>query len=105
MAKFQRKPPVFDALQFTGGTANAKSIVEGVATLAPNYIVRYQPVSSEYGLMSGTVQEFKSTERLKIESPDGTVWYANLTDWVMVSREKDVAVLTNADFTAQFQPA
>jgi len=104
MAKYQMKPPVFDALQFTGGVANAKTIVEGVTALTQRFIARYQPAYSEYGSVGGAVQEFKTPERIKIESVDGTItWYANPTDWVSVSRDGNVEILTNAAFTAQYQ--
>jgi hypothetical protein len=106
MAKFQRKPPVIDALQFTGGTANAKTIVEGVATLAPTYTLRYIPAGSEYGLQGGVVAEFKNTERLRVENmADGVLKFASVGDWVIATRNGEVEVLTNADFTAQYQPA
>lgn len=104
MAKFQKKPSIYDALQFTGGVANAKTIVQGVSSLAPDVSVRYVPAASEYGLLDGAVNEFKNPERLRIESTsDNTTWYANLTDWVMVSRDGHVSVLTNEDFAAQYQ--
>lgn len=106
MAKFQKKPPVFDALQFTGGQANAKTIIEGISALgAGNYVVRFIPAASEFGLEAGAVKEFKATERLRIT--DQTTMEAqtvNVGDWVMVNREKTVEVLTNASFTEQFQP-
>lgn len=105
MAKVQQKPPVFDALQFTGGQASAKTIVEGAATLAPNYVIRYQPARQEFGLKDGVVSQFPIPERLRIESMlTQTEEYALVGSWVMVSREGILDVLTDAEFTSQYQP-
>lgn len=106
MPKYQRKPLVFDALQFKGGTANARTIVESAATLAPNFIVRYQTATSEWGMANGAITEFKIPERLRIESMlDQTVTYAPVGSWVMVSKEGLVDVLTDAEFTNLYQSA
>lgn len=105
MAKFQKKPPIYDALQFND-QATAKTIIENMATLAPDYSVRFLPASSEFGLQGGVVTEFKAGQRLRIESTvHNTTWFANTSDWVMVSRDGLVTILTNASFTEQYQPA
>jgi hypothetical protein len=105
MPKYQRKPPVFDALQFTGGQANAKAIVEGVnATSKGRFQARYLPAASEFGIQNGAVAEFKKTEQIKIIGIANTSadQYANVGDWVLVDRDGLVSVLTDAAFTEQF---
>lgn len=103
MAKFQKKPPVFDALQFTGGQANAKTIIDGVAVLAPTLSVRYLPASSEFSVEAGAIKETKFSERLRIFDTIGTEFVCSVGDWVLIDREGVLDVLTNADFGAQYQ--
>lgn len=105
MPKYKKKPPVFDALQFTGGSASATAIVQGISAVAPGYNVRFQPASSEFGMQEGVVTEFKTAQRLKIELMDGgTIQYAPVGSWVTASREGTVVVFTDADFVAQYEP-
>lgn len=104
MAKYKQKTPEFDALQFDGTAENATQIIQGVTTLAPDYLIRYQPESSEFGLVGGAVEEFKTETRLKIENTnDGSVFYAHVGSWIVVDQNGDVSVCTNASFTQTYQ--
>lgn len=104
MATYQQRPPTIEALQFTGGAANAQTIIEGISALTPRYTVRFIPESSEYEMQNGAVVEIKFTQRLRIESVDGEV-EVNVGDWVFVTQDGFVKSLSNENFIARYQPA
>lgn len=104
MAKYKQKTPEFDALQFDGSSESATQIIQGVMVLSPTYLIRYQPETSEFGLIGGSVAEFKTETRLKIENTnDGSIFYAHVGSWVVVDQNGVVSVCTNSAFTQTYQ--